>query len=79
MNYIPCKPKANNYLTGRDIESANRKVKLKIVNSKISPGKNCKLSYITYTAQERTSIRQYSSQYGPRAASWYFTKKLIAQ
>ena len=55
---LPCKSQANEYLTVRDIESANRKVKIEINNSK-----------------ERASIGRYSTQHGPTAASWYFTKK----
>ena len=76
---LPCKSQANEYLTVRDIESANRKVKLEIDNSKTPPGKKHKVSYVTYTAEERASIGRYSSQHGPMAASWYFTKNLVAQ
>ena len=66
LNYfkseLPCKLLANKYLTIRDIESADRKVKLQIDNSNAPPGKKHKVSYVTYTAEERVSIRRYSAQ-----------------
>ena len=72
---LRCKLQANEYLTVQDIESANKKVKFEIDNSNVPPGKKRKVSYITYTAEERASIGRYSSQHGPTAASRYFTKK----
>jgi len=48
-----CKSQANKYLTIHDIESANRKVKLEIDNSKTPPGMKRKVSYVTYTAEEK--------------------------
>ena len=61
----------------RDIESASKKVKSEIDRNKTPapPGKKSKISYATYTAQDRASIGHYSSQHGPMAASRYFTKK----
>ena len=51
-----CKSQANEYLTIRDIAYANRKVKIEIDNFKGPPGKKHKVSYVTYTAEERASI-----------------------
>ena len=53
---LPCKSQANKYLTICDIASANRKVKSEIDNSKGPPGKKHKVSYVTYTAEEKVSI-----------------------
>ena len=69
---LPCKSQANEYLTIQDIESANKKVKFEI---SIIPMCHLERSYVTYTAEERAIIGRYSSQHGPTAASWYFTKK----
>ena len=74
-----CKSQANKYLTICDIESANRKVKLEIDNSKMPPGKKCKVSYVICTAEERACIGCYSSQHRSMAASWYLTKNFAAQ
>ena len=68
---------ANEHLTARDIESANKKVKSEIDRNETlaPPEKKPKISYVTYTAEDRASIERYSSQHGPMAASRYFTKK----
>ena len=71
---LPCRSQANEYLTVRDIESANKKVKAEVAKTEMPPEKKRKV-YATYTAEERASIGRYSSQHGPMAASWYFTKK----
>ena len=68
---LPCKSQAIEYLTVCDIESANRKVKLEIDNSKIPPGKKRKVSYVAYTAEERASIGWYSSQHDILARSYH--------
>ena len=52
-----CKSQANKHLTVRDIESANRKVKVEISKTEIPPEKKHKL-YVTYTAKKRASVRR---------------------
>ena len=66
-NELPSKLQANERLTVRDIESANKKVKSEIDRNEttVSPGKKPKISYVTYTAEDRASIGRYSSQHGP--------------
>ena len=72
VNYHVAKLLANKYLTVRDIEPADRKVKLQIDNSNAPPGKKRKVPYVTYKAEERASIGRYSAQ----QLSRYFIKKL---
>ena len=60
-------------MTAWDIESANKKVKNEIDAG--ATWKEAKISYVTYTAEDRASIGHYSSQHGPMAVSRYFTKK----
>ena len=76
---LPSKLQANERLTVRDIESANKKVKSEIDRNEtlLPPGKKPKISYVTYIAEDRASIGRYSSQHGPMAASRYFTKKFV--
>ena len=75
---LACRSQANEYLTVRDIESANKKVKAEVAKTEMPPEKKRKV-YATYTAEERASIGWYSSKHGPMGASQYFTKNLVAQ
>ena len=75
---LPYKLQANEHLTVQDIESANKKVKSEIDRNEtpVPPGKKPKISYVTYTAEDRASIGHYSSQHGPMAVSRYFYKEI---
>ena len=50
----------------------DRKVKLEVNNSNAPPRKKHKVSYVTYTAEERASIGRYFAQ---QLHLGYFTKK----
>ena len=75
-----CRSQANEYLTIRDIESANEKWKLRSPRLRCHLKRNVKYRHATNTAEERASIGRYSSD---QLDQWLhlgtLQKNLIAQ